>query len=220
VLAALAVCSLLTGCGAASGSASATGGGTAGAGQPTDGPGSASPPASAPASAPGRTTVAPLARSAPVRLEIPSIGVDTSVMRLGLAADGTVQVPPIEAHAPAGWYTGSSTPGQLGPSVILAHVTVGAYGDGVFLHLSRLRPGDRIVARLADGASAVFTVDRVQTVAKSEFPTDAVYGYVDHPVLRLITCGGPRATGGAGYLDNVVVYASLAAGSPAAKGTN
>jgi sortase (surface protein transpeptidase) len=144
-----------------------------------------------------------------VRLLIPGIGVDTAVMQLGLASDGTVQVPPIEANAPAGWYRGSPTPGQTGPSVILAHVTVGRYGDGVFLHLSRLTPGDRITVRLQDGASAVFAVDRVQTVAKTRFPTAAVYGNVDRPELRLITCGGPRNRTGSGYLDNVVVYASL-----------
>ncbi|WP_424556311.1 class F sortase [Streptacidiphilus pinicola] len=151
----------------------------------------------------------PIARSTPERLVIPSIGVDTAVVSLGLAPDGTVQVPPIEANAPAGWYRGSPTPGQTGPSVILAHVTVGRYGDGVFLNLSRLKQGDRITARLQDGASAVFSVDRVQTVAKAQFPTRAVYGNVDRPELRLITCGGPRNSAAGGYLDNVVVYASL-----------
>jgi sortase (surface protein transpeptidase) len=201
LLTALVTTSLLAGCGSEAGQAGA---------QPpppatvsTVGAPSGTRAATPPAASPTR----PLARSAPVRLQIPAIGVDTPVMRLGLAADGSVQVPPIAAHAPAGWYQGSVTPGQVGPSVILAHVTVGKYGDGVFLHLSRLKPGDRIVARLADGASAVFTVDRVQTVAKTAFPTDAVYGNVDRPALRLITCGGPR--GGDGYLDNVVVYASL-----------
>ena len=130
---------------------------------------------------------------------------------LGLAADGSVQVPPIEADAPAGWYQDSPTPGQVGPSVILAHVTVGQFGNGVFLHLSRLRPGDRVVARLQDGASAAFTVYRVQTVAKAEFPSGAVYGNVNRPELRLITCGGPKDSTGHGYLDNVVVYAALTA---------
>ncbi|WP_042387336.1 class F sortase [Streptacidiphilus melanogenes] len=166
-------------------------------------------PSAAPGQAAGAGAPRPIARSTPVRLLIPSIGVDTAVMQLGLASDGTVQVPPIAANAPAGWYRGSATPGQTGPSVILAHVTVGRYGDGVFLHLSRLRPGDRITARLQDGASAVFAVDRVQTVAKAQFPTRAVYGNVDRPELRLITCGGPRSRTGGGYLDNVVVYASL-----------
>ena len=187
-----------------------------GAGQAATGPaasGSApTAPSLAPSAAASSTAPHALATSVPVRLQIPSIGVDTPVMRLGLAADGSVQVPPIEANAPAGWYQNSPTPGQVGPSVILAHVTVGQYGDGVFLHLSRLKHGDRVVARLQDGASAVFTVYKVQTVAKAEFPTAAVYGNVDRPELRLITCGGPKDSTGHGYLDNVVVYAALTTG--------
>jgi LPXTG-site transpeptidase (sortase) family protein len=154
-----------------------------------------------------------MARSVPVRLRIPAIGVDTAVMSLGLAADGTVGVPPIAAHSPAGWYDGSPTPGQTGPSVILGHVTVGGYGDGVFLHLDRLRRGDRVLVARQDGKVATFAVDSVRTVAKSHFPSSAVYGNVGHPALRLITCGGTRVTGSGGYPDNVIVYASLAADS-------
>ncbi|WEO93341.1 class F sortase [Streptomyces sp. FXJ1.172] len=150
-----------------------------------------------------------LGRSVPARLRIPRIGVDTPVMRLGLAQDGSVEVPPITAHDQAGWYQHSPTPGQTGPSVILGHVTVGAYGDGVFRHLDRLRQGDGITVRLENGRSAEFTVTSVRTVAKADFPTKAVYGDVDRPELRLITCGGPRT--GNGYLDNVIVFATLSA---------
>ncbi|MET9218143.1 class F sortase [Streptomyces sp. NPDC088197] len=161
---------------------------------------------------PATTGAVPLARSVPVRLRIAAIGVDTPVMSLGLNSDGTVAVPPIEARSPAGWYSGSPTPGVTGPSVILGHVTVGQYGDGVFRHLSELAAGDRIEIGLKDGATAAFTVDSVQTVAKARFPTDRVYGNVDHPALRLITCGGTRITG-SGYQDNVIVYASLSSGA-------
>lgn len=153
-----------------------------------------------------------LGRSAPVRLQVPAIGVDTPVMRLGLAADGSVQVPPITADDRAGWYRHSPTPGQIGPSVILGHVTVGAHGDGVFRHLARLRRGERIVARLENGTTATFAVDTVRTVAKAAFPADAVYGDVDRPELRLITCGGPRT--GDDYRDNVIVFATLNSASP------
>ncbi|SFE33430.1 LPXTG-site transpeptidase (sortase) family protein [Actinacidiphila alni] len=188
---------LLTGCGGARAAhPSGTGGPTT---TPLHTTGSSRPPAN---------PVRALARSIPVGLRIPAIGVDTPVMQLGLAADGTVEVPPIAAHDEAGWYRYSPTPGQTGPSVILAHVTVGAYGDGVFRHLARLRPGDRIVARLENGSQPEFTVTGVRTVAKSDFPTAAVYGDVDRPELRLITCGGPRS--GSGYLDNVIVFAELA----------
>lgn len=145
--------------------------------------------------------------SPPVRLRIPAIEVDTPVIRLGLEPDGTVEVPPITADDRAGWYRHSPTPGQVGPSVILGHVTVGAYGDGVFRDLARLRRGDRIVAGRKDGTTAEFAVTAVRTVAKADFPADDVYGDVDRPELRLITCGGPRE--GEEYRDNVIVFAKL-----------
>jgi LPXTG-site transpeptidase (sortase) family protein len=170
-------------------------------------------PRSVPASSrPAAKAARALGRSVPVSLQIPAIGVDTPVIQLGLASDGSVQVPPVTAHDRAGWYRHSPTPGQVGPSVILAHVTVGAYGDGVFRHLARLHRGDRIVARLENGTAAVFAVSAVRTVAKADFPTDAVYGDVDRPELRLITCGGART--GDGYPDNVIVFAALSSTSP------
>ncbi|GGP97133.1 class F sortase [Streptomyces roseolilacinus] len=157
--------------------------------------------------------VRPLERSVPIGLRIPAIGVDTPVIRLGLAADGTVEVPPVTDDDRAGWYRHSPTPGQVGPSVVLGHVTVGAHGDGVFRHLARLHRGDRIEARLENGTTARFTVTAVRTVAKADFPTDDVYGDVDRPELRLITCGGPRV--GEEYRDNVIAFAALSATGPA-----
>lgn len=162
---------------------------------------------SSPSSPPTSGAARPLGRSVPVRLLIPAIEVDTPVIRLGLAPDGTVEVPPVTEHDRAGWYRHSPTPGQTGPSVILGHVTVGPYGDGVFRRLARLRRGERIQARLENGTTAEFTVDSVRTVAKADFPTNDVYGNVNRPALRLITCGGPRT--GEEYRDNVIVFATL-----------
>jgi LPXTG-site transpeptidase (sortase) family protein len=191
-----AAASLLVGCGGP------------GSGRETAARRSSTPPPARPTA----KTAHALGRSVPVRLRIPAIGVDTPVIQLGLASDGTVEVPPVTAHDRAGWYRHSPTPGQTGPSVILAHVTVGAYGDGVFRHLGRLRQDDRIMARLENGTTAEFAVTSVRTVPKAEFPADAVYGDVNRPELRLITCGGPRT--GDGYLDNVIVFASLIAAKP------
>jgi Sortase domain len=199
---AVALAPLLTACG----------GGGGGGGAAEAGPGAAEGVPDATPGAPSGTggPARPPAGPAPVRLLIPAIGVDTPVIRLGLAPDGTVQVPPVTAHDRAGWYRHSPPPGRPGPSVILGHVRVGSHGDGVFRGLARLRRGDRITARLADGTEASFGVTRVRTVAKSAFPSDEVYGDVPGPELRLITCGGPRT--GTGYPDNVIVFAALTTG--------
>jgi hypothetical protein len=155
------------------------------------------------------TAVAPLPASTPERLVVPAIGVDTSLLRLGLAADGTVQVPPIAANAPAGWYDGSVTPGERGSSVLLGHVTVGQYGNGVFLKLGQLTTGDRIEVTRADGTTADFTVTDTHTYAKADFPDQQVYGPDPQPVLRLVTCAGSPNPATHTYPDNLVVTAVL-----------
>ncbi|MCX5398433.1 class F sortase [Streptomyces sp. NBC_00102] len=200
-----AAASLLAGCDRAGGGGGARGGGDARAATDV----TPAPPKGAASGAPQtRASVRPLARSLPLRLEVAAIGVDTPVVRLGLAADGTVEVPAITAHDRAGWYEHGPTPGQLGPAVMLGHVTVGSYGDGVFRRLGQLRAGDRVVVRLEDATAAEFSVFATRTVAKAEFPTREVYGNVDRPELRLITCGGAR-DGDGGYQDNVIVFAAL-----------
>jgi sortase (surface protein transpeptidase) len=150
----------------------------------------------------------PLARSVPVRILIPAIGVSAPVMRLGRNPDGTVQVPPLGAHDLVGWYALGAAPGQRGAAVILGHVD-SARGISVFFHLKDLRAGMRIYVSLADGKVAVFAVDGVQRVAKAAFPTQAVYGRARYPELRLITCGGPFDRTSGHYLDNIIVYAHL-----------
>jgi LPXTG-site transpeptidase (sortase) family protein len=153
-------------------------------------------------------TAAAMAASAPVRIEIPAIDVDAPVMRLGLASNGSIQVPPLSNHNLAGWYDGSVTPGQPGSSVIIGHVD-NVTGVSVFFYIKTLRPGDLVKVERADGSTAVFEVDGVQKAVKTDFPTEAVYRNVAYPSLRLVTCGGPFDSATGQYLDNIVVYAHL-----------
>jgi hypothetical protein len=153
----------------------------------------------------------PLARSVPMMLRIPGIGVDAPVMKVGLAADGSVQVPPLGAHNLTGWYQGGPAPGQRGPAVILGHVD-SKTGISVFYRLRDLRAGDLVYVTLADGKVARFVVDGLQKVAKDAFPTASVYGRAaGYPSLRLITCGGPFDAATGHYVDNIIVYAHLIA---------
>jgi LPXTG-site transpeptidase (sortase) family protein len=153
----------------------------------------------------------PLARSVPVSIRIPGISVSAPVMEVGKDADGTVQVPPLDAHNLTGWYRYGPTPGQRGPAVILGHVD-SLTGISVFYYLKDLHAGDKVYVTLADGKVAPFVVDGVQKVAKDAFPTAAIYGKAGYPSLRLITCGGAfdQATGH--YVDNIIVYAHLIRG--------
>jgi LPXTG-site transpeptidase (sortase) family protein len=150
----------------------------------------------------------PLARSAPVKIRIPGIGVDAPVMKVGRDADGTVQVPPLAEHNLTGWYQYGPSPGQRGPAVILGHVD-STTGISVFYYLKNMHAGDKLYVTLADGKVAAFAVDGLQKVAKDAFPTASVYGKAGYPSLRLITCGGPFDEATGHYVDNVIVYAHL-----------
>jgi sortase (surface protein transpeptidase) len=157
---------------------------------------------------------APLGPSVPVHLDIPAIGVSTPLMALGLNADGTIAVPPLGHDAPAGWYRYLPTPGEVGPAVILGHVDTASDGPAVFYRLRDLRRGDTITVRRLDGGTAVFTVTQVAQYPKLAFPTETVYGAVDHPALRLITCGGTFDPIHRQYRGNVIAYAALTATTP------
>ena len=142
----------------------------------------------------------------PVKLTIPSIGVRTSLIHLGLQANGSLQVP--GSTTVAGWYTGSPRPGSVGGSVIAGHVD-SYHGPAVFYWLRDLKPGDKVYVSRADGTIAVFSVTRVQESPKATFPTSVVYGPAPDAELRLITCGGTFDSTTGHYLSNVIAYATL-----------
>jgi sortase family protein len=152
-----------------------------------------------------------LARSVPVHLSVPAIGVESDLLQIGLNAAGAIQTPPLVRDSHAYWLTVSPTPGQLGPATIIGHVDSAAYGPGVFFRLGALRQRDTISVTRADAVVAVFGVERVVVYPKAQFPTFAVYGNTDNAALRLITCGGIFDPNVHSYESNIVAYASLVA---------
>ena len=190
----------------------------------TGGGGTAPPPQAGPAAA-GRlphgmggmaapSVPAPAATAAaapavrPTVLDIPAIGVHSKLLDLGLAKDGSVQVPgkPLQA----GWFHDSPAPGRPGPAVILGHVDSYATGPAVFYRLGAMKPHEQVRVTRADGTVAVFTVDAVRSYRKRAFPTLEVYGNTPDPQLRLITCSDWNARTHS-YDGNTVVYAHLTA---------
>jgi hypothetical protein len=149
----------------------------------------------------------PMARSVPLSLAIPRIGVRAKIIPLGLRPDGSPAVPPLTTPFVTSWYDLGPTPGAPGAAVIFGHVDSAAVGPAVFYNLGRLRTGDRVDVTLADRRTAVFRVYGARLYPKTDFPSQGVYGYTRWPTLRLVTCGGEfdRRTGQ--YLGSVVVFA-------------
>jgi sortase (surface protein transpeptidase) len=149
------------------------------------------------------------ARSVPVSIRIPAIGVSAPVTELGLNADGTLATPPLGDPNLTSWYKYGPSPGQQGPAVIVGHIDTTA-GPSVFYRLRDLADGDTISVTLADGKTETFAVTGMQQTAKTAFPTAEVYGPLKYAGLRLITCGGVFDYTTGHYLENVIVYARLA----------
>lgn len=162
---------------------------------------------------------APIAN--PTAITIPKIDARSTLIPLGLGADGELAAPPVTEPMQAGWYAGAKPdedgdefqPGEIGPAVIAGHVDGVVNGrkgqPGIFARLHELAPGDEVLIN-RDGQSQLrFIVQRVETHPKAAFPSRQVYGPTETPELRLITCGSSfdRATGH--YTGNVIAWATL-----------
>ena len=158
--------------------------------------------------APEITVPAPavVARSVPVAVRIPAIGLAVWLTQLGLNANGTVAVP-TSVQVP-GWFSPGPSPGQVGSAVILGHVD-STQGPGVFFQLRTLQPGNQIEVNLADGVIATFKVTSVVEYQKTAFPDQKVYGSNGSSALQLVTCGGAFDPQTGHYLSNIVVYSSF-----------
>lgn len=140
----------------------------------------------------------------PVAVTVPSVDIDADLEPVGVDEDRRLVVPEPDL---AGWFEGRAVPGQIGPAVLVGHVD-SRVGPAVFHGLERVEVDDQVEVVDEEGIARVFEVERVQVVAKSEFPTAEVYDPVDRAELRLITCGGPFDHDAGSYRDNVIVYAA------------
>ena len=180
-------------------------------------PSTPEPPAASPSALPAapETEQVPqdvLPASAPTRVRVPALGVDTALVTLGLEPSGAMQVP--DGGADVGWYDRSPTPGQVGPTVLAGHVSWDGE-PGVFFDLGGLAPGELVDVARTDGATVTYRVTGVEQYPKDAFPTLEVYGNTPGPELRLITCGGSFDDASGHHRDNVVVYAEMVGSTPA-----
>ncbi|MDR8407137.1 class F sortase [Nonomuraea sp. 3-1Str] len=150
----------------------------------------------------------PMQPSTPLRVVIKKLGVNAPIKSIGLAKDGTIQVPPADNPNLVGWYREMATPGEAGAAVMLGHKDTRTR-SAVFSRLHELRNGDTIEVKRQDGVTAVFTVGGIEQASKKTFPTERVYGSRANAQLHLITCGGSYNRTIGHYTDNIIVYATM-----------
>ena len=151
-----------------------------------------------------RAPVAPVAP--PVRLLIPSLGINAPVEALGVDSTGAMATPRNIWNT--GWYRNGPAPGAEGDAVIDGHV--GLPGSPlVFSTLPRLAIGADIIAVLADGTHNRFTVSAARVWPANSNPPGLFSAY-GLPRLSLITCTGKYDRFTRTYADRLIVEATYA----------
>jgi sortase (surface protein transpeptidase) len=143
-------------------------------------------------------------RGLPVRLKIPSIGVDASIEYVGVTPAGDMASPG-NANV-AGWYKFGAIPGDPGTAVMAGHVVNIKGAAGVFASLDKVRAGDILQAVDAKGQTASFTVRLIKSYAQDRQPEE-VFNSGPGTHLNLITCAGEWDAAHNHYLSRLVVFA-------------
>ncbi len=145
-----------------------------------------------------------MARHRPVRLLIPSVGIDAKVEAVGQLPGGAMATPlRIED---VGWWSRGPIPADgVGDMVIAGHLD-SKTGPAVFYRLSRLRRGADVWVIDDVGGVAAYAVTSNATVSASARPVGLFAA--DGPArLSLVTCAG--IWDGHQYLSRRIVTATL-----------
>ena len=116
---------------------------------------------------------------------------------------------PTDARTVAWWSSGSMPGDDAGSTVLAAHVSYNG-SHGPFTHLDRLRTGDLVSVRRADGSTLRYLVIGVRRVVKSALDRQHLFDGDGVPRLVLITCGGRFDPATRNYSDNIIVSAAPA----------
>ncbi len=143
----------------------------------------------------------------PEHMEIPKLGIQTKITRVGVTSDNTMQTP--DDFSQVGWYTQGSRPGEVGAAIINGHYDNVQGSPAVFYNLSKLTKGDEIIINTSLGKQLRFTVISSYSQEYSSFPKELVYSHFDGYGLRLITCDGVWNSIEKTYSKRLVVNAQL-----------
>jgi len=139
---------------------------------------------------------------APVRLVIPSIGINTAIQGIGLTRSGNMAVPSGSTNN-VGWYKYGVVPGQKGSAVLDAHVFA------AFSKLKYVKPGADVYVVTAANQKLHFVVSAKQTFALSKLSSDQLFRPTASHALNLITCAGSLTADHSTYDHRLIVYATL-----------
>jgi LPXTG-site transpeptidase (sortase) family protein len=154
----------------------------------------------------------------PVRLQIPSIGVDSFIEDAYITPQGNMEVP--SGTVDVAWFALGPHPGQIGSAVIGGHFGIKNGVPFVFYNLSKLKIGDDIYIIDDEGNTITFQVSSTALFAANADATTVFTSNDGLAHLNLITCEGTWNEIAGEYPDRTVVFTKeISSGKTAAPAT-
>ena len=145
----------------------------------------------------------------PVRLIIPSIGVNAPVEMVGILNNGDLATPTRSPWNDVGWFVSGPQPGEKGSAVIDGHLDRPGGYPAVFWNLRYIQVGERVEVMSASGKTLDFQVTRVAFYSPQAAPIQAIFGNSGGTYLNLITCAGDWIPSQHQTSLRLVVYTTL-----------
>lgn len=135
----------------------------------------------------------------PTRVTIKRMGVDSPVLSLGLADDGSPATPPFSQPQTMGWYNLGPRPGAAkGKAVLTAHTfhDGGALGNKLYDQDSGLKAGDVIALSDARGHTQCYRYTAASKVDVASYDPNStvIYDANSSPELAIVICWDYKAS--------------------------
>ena len=150
-------------------------------------------------------TPTPVPIGDPVRITIPTLGIESSIVNIGVTDDNIMDTP--VDFMTVGWFTGSVKPGMDGVSILTGHYDDIFGKPAIFYQLAQLQSNDTIIITTDTGQEITFTVESSLKDSYKTFPKDLIYSHFEGRILRLITCNGIWDTQMKTYSKRLVITA-------------
>lgn len=143
-------------------------------------------------------------RGLPVRLKIPTIGVNTAIEDALITPGGRMDVPAGSVNV--AWFSLGPLPGKVGSAVIGGHFGIKDNVPFVFYDLDKLKIGDRVYIVDDKDQSLAFEVKKIKSFERNADSTSVFTSGDGLAHLNLITCEGIWNKVNDSYPQRLVVF--------------
>ena len=141
----------------------------------------------------------------PVRLQIPTIGVDALIEDALITPDGRMDVPANSVNV--AWFALGPKPGDIGSAVVGGHYGIENNIPFVFYNLNKLVVGDKIFVVNDKGQTIAFQVREIKSFDQNADATSVFVSTDGLAHLNLVTCEGVWNKVDDNYPSRLVIFA-------------